>query len=71
MTFRKYLVLAGVTLFAAIGDSFLARGMQQVGNISLRRLPDIILTILNPWVAAGILFLLGILRGLHDRPLLG
>ena len=59
MTFRKYLVLAGVTLFAAIGDSLLARGMQQVGNISLQRLPDIVLTILNPWVALGILFLLG------------
>lgn len=58
MTFRKYLVLAGVTLFAAIGDSFLARGMQQIGNISLPRLPDIILTILNPWIALGILFLL-------------
>ena len=59
MTFRKYLVLAGVTLFAAVGDSFLARGMQQVGNISLRRLPDIVLAILNPWIALGILFLLG------------
>jgi len=59
VTFRKYLVLAGVTLFAAIGDSFLSRGMKQVGNISLQRLPDIILTILNPWVALGILFLLG------------
>jgi len=58
VTFRKYLVLAGVTLFAAIGDSFLARGMQQIGNISLPRLPDIILTILNPWIALGILFLL-------------
>jgi hypothetical protein len=32
--------------------------MQQVGNISLQRLPDIVLTILNPWVALGILFLL-------------
>ena len=59
MTFRKYLVLAGVTLFAAIGDSFLARGMKQVGNVSLHRLPEIILTILNPWIALGILFLLG------------
>ena len=59
MTFRKYLVLAGVTLFAAIGDSLLARGMKQVGNISLQRLPDVILTILNPWVALGIVFLLG------------
>ena len=59
MTFRKYLVLAGVTLFAAIGDSLLARGMQQVGSISLQRLPDIVLTILNPWILLGTLFLLG------------
>jgi drug/metabolite transporter (DMT)-like permease len=59
VTFRKYLVLAGVTLFAAVGDSLLARGMKQVGNISLQSLPDIVLTILNPWVALGIFFLLG------------
>ncbi|MGH9547111.1 MAG: EamA family transporter [Terriglobales bacterium] len=59
MTFRKYLVLAGITLFAAIGDTFLARGMKQVGNISLHGLPDIIFTLLNPWVALGIFFLLG------------
>jgi len=58
VTFRKYLVLAGVTLFAAIGDTFLARGMKQVGNISLHSLPDLIFTILDPWVALGILFLL-------------
>jgi len=59
VTFRKYLVLAGVTLFAAIGDSFLARGMKQVGSISLHGLPDIVFAVLNPWVALGILFLLG------------
>jgi drug/metabolite transporter (DMT)-like permease len=59
VTFRKYLVLAGVTLFAAIGDSFLARGMKQVGNISLHSLPDIVFSVLNPWVALGIFFLLG------------
>ncbi len=58
MTFRKYLVLAGVTLFAAIGDTFLARGMKQMGNISLHSLPDLVFTILDPWVALGILFLL-------------
>jgi drug/metabolite transporter (DMT)-like permease len=58
VTFRKYLVLAGVTLFAAIGDTFLARGMKQVGNISLHSLPDLVFTILDPWVALGILFLL-------------
>ncbi len=59
MTFRKYLVLAGVTLFAAIGDTFLARGMKQIGNVSLHGLPDIVFSILNPWVALGIFFLLG------------
>jgi drug/metabolite transporter (DMT)-like permease len=59
VTFRKYLVLAGVTLFAAIGDTFLARGMKQVGNISLHSLPDLILTVLNPWVALGVFFLIG------------
>jgi drug/metabolite transporter (DMT)-like permease len=33
--------------------------MKQVGNVSLQHLPDIVLTVLNPWVALGILFLLG------------
>jgi drug/metabolite transporter (DMT)-like permease len=59
VTFRKYLVLAGVTICAAVGDSLLSRGMKDVGSISLRHLPDLILAILNPWVALGILFLLG------------
>ncbi len=59
MTFRKYLVLAGVTLFAALGDSLLSHGMKQVGGISLHHLSRIIYCIRNPWVALGILFLLG------------
>ena len=59
MTFRKYLVLAGVTVFAAVGDSLLSYGMKQLGGASLRHLPSMILAILNPWVAAGILFLFG------------
>jgi drug/metabolite transporter (DMT)-like permease len=58
VTFRKYLVLAGVTVFAAAGDSMLSHGMKQTGNISLRHLPGIILAVLNPWVAVGILLLL-------------
>ena len=55
MTFRKYLVLAGVTAFAAAGDSMLAHGMKQAGNISLHHLQSVILAVLNPWVAVGIL----------------
>ncbi|HZW97076.1 MAG TPA: hypothetical protein VFF64_29290 [Candidatus Eremiobacteraceae bacterium] len=58
MNFRKYLVLAGVTVFAATGDSMLSHGMKQTGSISLNHLQGIILAVLNPWVAVGILFLL-------------
>lgn len=58
MSLRKYLVLAGITVFSAMGDSLLSRGMKQVGNISLGNVPHVILAILNPSVALGILFLL-------------
>jgi drug/metabolite transporter (DMT)-like permease len=58
MTFRKYLVLAGVTVFAAAGDSMLSHGMKQVGSISLHRVQGVIFAVLNPWVAVGILLLL-------------
>lgn len=58
MTFRKYLVLAGVTVFSATGDSLLARGMKGLGNVSLHDLSSLFLAILNPWIAGGILLLL-------------
>lgn len=59
MTLRKYLVLAGVMLFSAIGDTLLSRGMKELGSISLAHASHVILAIANPWVALGILFLLG------------
>ena len=59
MTFRKYLILASVTLCASIGDSLLSRGMKQVGNISPNHLRDLLLSVINPSVAVGILLLLG------------
>lgn len=59
MNFRKYLVLAGVSVFAPVGDSLLSYGMKQVGNISLHDIPDLLLAIANPWVGLGIIFLLG------------
>jgi drug/metabolite transporter (DMT)-like permease len=58
VTIRKYLVLAGVTVFAPAGDSMLSHGMKQVGNIPLNHLPVVIFAVLNPWVAAGIVLLL-------------
>jgi drug/metabolite transporter (DMT)-like permease len=58
VTFRKYLVLAGVTVFAAAGDSMLSHGMKQAGRISLHHPLSLILAVLNPWVAVGILLLM-------------
>jgi drug/metabolite transporter (DMT)-like permease len=58
VTFRKYLVLAGVTVFAAAGDTMLSHGMKQAGNISIHHLQSLVLAILNPWVSIGILLLL-------------
>lgn len=57
MTLRKYLVLAGVTVFAAAGDSMLSHGMKQSGNISIHHLQGVLLALLNPWVAVGIVLL--------------
>ncbi len=58
MTFRKYLVLAGITVFSTAGDSLLARGMKDLGGVSLHNLSGLLLAILNPWVTLGILLLL-------------
>jgi len=58
VTFRRYLVLAGVSIFAVTGDSLVSRGMKQAGSISLHDLPSIVLVVFRPEVALGILFLL-------------
>jgi drug/metabolite transporter (DMT)-like permease len=58
VNFRKYLVLAGVTVFAVTGDTMLSHGMKQVGSISISHLQSVIFAVANPWVAIGILLLL-------------
>lgn len=58
MTLKKYLVLAGVTLFGATGDTLLSHGMKQVGSVSVTHLQGVILAVMNPWVTAGIILLL-------------
>ena len=58
MTFRKYLVLAGISFFSTLGDSLLARGMKELGGASLHNLSGLIFAIFNPWVGIGILLLL-------------
>lgn len=58
MTFRKYLVLAGIAVFAAAGDSLLSRGMKEVGGISLHHLSAVISAMRDPWIILGILLLI-------------
>jgi drug/metabolite transporter (DMT)-like permease len=54
VTFRKYLVLAGVTVCAPAGDSMLSHGMKQAGGVSLNHPQGVVLALLNPWVAVGV-----------------
>jgi uncharacterized membrane protein len=58
VTFRKYLVLAGIVVFSTAGDALLNRGMKAMGGASLHHLSGLILAILNPYVAGGIILLL-------------
>ncbi len=59
MTSGRYMVLAAVALTASFGDVCLRVGMMQVGEISLSRWSALILAVTNPWVALGVLLLLG------------
>ena len=58
MTFRKYLVLLAVVVFASIGDTSLARGMKDFGAVTTGKLPHLLTVLLNPWIVGGILLLL-------------
>jgi drug/metabolite transporter (DMT)-like permease len=59
MTFRRYLVLAIVTLTASFGDTFLARGMKTMPPVSLSHPAQLIHAVFSPWVAGGIVLLIG------------
>ena len=58
MTARKYLVIACIAVFSALGDAFLARGMKQVGVIDVHHLATVLTVLLNPFVVIGIACLL-------------
>jgi len=59
VTFRKYLVLLAIIVFASFGDISLSHGMKRVGAISLVRWTELFAAVLDPWVALGIVLLLG------------
>src|SRR6202012_765088 len=59
MTPRRYLILAIVTLTSALGDTFLAHGMKQLGPVSPHHLSTLIVALKLPWVLIGIALLIG------------
>ena len=58
VTFRKYLILAGIVVFSTLGDSLLARGMKELGAVSLHNFSGLLFAVVNPWVGFGVLLLL-------------
>ncbi len=55
----RYGVLLAIMLTASIGDTLLSHGMAQVGPVSIHHLGALLSALLNPWVIAGILCLIG------------
>lgn len=58
MTLRKYLVILSMVFCSSTGDAFLARGMKHVGSIDVHHATNVFSTLANPFVIAGIGFLL-------------
>jgi drug/metabolite transporter (DMT)-like permease len=55
----QYAVLVAIMLTASVGDSLLARGMLQVGQVDMQHLGLLWHALFNPFVDAGILLLIG------------
>ncbi|HEX4284425.1 MAG TPA: EamA family transporter [Terracidiphilus sp.] len=59
LTPRQYAILGMVGLSAPLGDTCLSRGMTNLPPISLAHPATLIATVFTPWVAAGIVLLIG------------
>jgi drug/metabolite transporter (DMT)-like permease len=59
VSFRKQATLAGVIIFGALGDVALSRGMKDVGQLSVSNWTHAFGAIFTPWVALGVLLLIG------------
>lgn len=59
LTSRQYLILALVSVCAPLGDTFLARGMKTMPAISVAHPGTLLAAVFTPWVAAGIVLLIG------------
>ncbi|MBZ5646655.1 MAG: EamA family transporter [Acidobacteriia bacterium] len=59
MSFRKYLVLAAIVLFGSSGDICLSYAMKKAGPLSATDIARLISFVFTPWVAIGIVLLIG------------
>src|SRR6201997_436852 len=56
---RQYAILGLVALSAPLGDTCLSRGMTSLPSISLAHPLSLISAVFTPWIAAGIVLLIG------------
>jgi drug/metabolite transporter (DMT)-like permease len=56
---QQYAILGLVALCAPLGDTCLSRGMTQLSAISLAHPLSLIAAVFTPWIALGILLLIG------------
>lgn len=56
---QQYIILGLVSVCAPLGDSCLARGMASMPPIALTHLLTLISAVFTPWIALGILLLIG------------
>lgn len=55
----QYAILAAVTLTASVGDTFLSRGMAQIGPVDMHHLGLLWHALFNGYVIMGIVLLIG------------
>jgi uncharacterized membrane protein len=58
LTFRKYLVLLAVVVFASCGDASLAHGMKDFGPVTMGNLSHVLSVLGSPWIISGIAILI-------------
>jgi drug/metabolite transporter (DMT)-like permease len=59
LTPQRYLILIAIMLTASVGDTLLSRGMAQIGAVDFHHLGLLWHALLNPFIVAGIVLLIG------------
>jgi drug/metabolite transporter (DMT)-like permease len=59
LTLRQYTILGLIALCGPLGDTFLSRGMTSLPAITLAHPAALISAVFTPWIAMGIVLLIG------------